>query len=107
MISETAGLLTSFKAIYEISNALLGIRDSVQMNTKILELQGAIISAQQQAMAIQQGYATLEAKTNDIEAECKRLRDWSSEKENYTIHEIAFGVFAYIQKDFVGKYHSA
>jgi hypothetical protein len=77
------------------------------MNGKVIELQRAILEAQQQAMAVQNDYFTVETKARELEAECMRLKDWSSEKENYSIREIASGTFAYVHKDFMGNFQSA
>jgi hypothetical protein len=74
---------------------------------RFIELQSIIIAAQQQTLAIQQSHAVLEAKTRDLEAECVRLKDWSREKQNYALREIAPGVFAYAEKQFVGAFQQA
>jgi hypothetical protein len=88
MISETSALLTSFNAIKDITKAMLSLRDIAEINTKVIELQDAIITAQTQAMSIQQNYSALEAKTRDLEEECMRLKDWSAEKQNYSLRDI-------------------
>jgi len=46
MIAEANTFITNMKAVYDISKAMIGIRDAVQMNEKILELQNAIMDAQ-------------------------------------------------------------
>ena len=97
-MNEISALTATFTAIQDITKALISLRDFEKLNAKVLELQHAIITAQQQAIAIQQSYTLLEAKTRELEAECMRLKDWSSEKEKYAIREIASGVFAYVEK---------
>lgn len=99
---EVSGLITSFNALYDMSKALLSLRDLQKLNATVIELQNVILTAQQQALTVQQGYAALEAKTRDLEAECMRLKDWSAEKENYTVRQIARGVFAYVDKHVMG-----
>jgi hypothetical protein len=106
-MNEIAALLTSFTALQDIAKAMLNLRDFAKINTKLIELQGAIITAQQQAMAIQQSHAALETKAHDIEAECMRLKDWSAEKQKYTSRSIAKGVFAYVQNDIVADFEQA
>ena len=106
-MGEMGALLSTFTHISNIAKAMLKLRDFAQVNSKMIELQGAIIIAQQQAIGIQQGYSALEAKTRELEAECMRLKDWSSEKEKYTAREIASGVFAYVENGVVDDFEQA
>jgi len=107
MMQEFSALITTFNALQDIAKAMLNLRDFAKINSKLIELQGAIITAQGQAIAIQQSYATLETKTRDLEAECMRLKDWSAEKQKYTIREIATGVFAYVLNEAMPDFERA
>lgn len=80
-MNEIAALLTSFTHLQNIAKALVTLRDFEKLNATVLELQNAIITAQQQTIGIQQSHAALEAKTGELEAECMRLKDWSDEKQ--------------------------
>ena len=106
-MNEIAALLTSFSHLQNIAKAMLNLRDMAKLNEKIIELQSAIITAQQQAIAIQQSHATLETKTRDLEAECMRLKDWSAEKQNYICRQIASGIFAYLDNGVVHDFQKA
>lgn len=55
----------------------------------------------------QQDHSLLTTKINELEKECMRLKDWSAEKENYKREQIATGVFAYIEKNYMGKLENA
>ena len=106
-MNEITALTVTFTAIQDIAKALINLRDFEKLNAKVLELQHAVITAQQQAIAIQHSYALLETKTRDLEAECVRLKDWSGEKQNYAIREVSTGVFAYTEKKVVGGFQHA
>jgi hypothetical protein len=106
-MSEVAALLTSFSHLQNIAKALLNLRDFEKLNATVIELQGIIITAQQQAIAIQQSHAALETKTHNLEAECMSLKEWRAEKQKYTCREIAIGRFAYVENGIVDNFQSA
>jgi hypothetical protein len=72
-MNEIAALLTSFTHLQNIAKALLNLRDFEKLNATVIELQGAIIAAQQQTIGIQQSYAVMETKVRELEAECVSL----------------------------------
>ncbi len=106
-MNELAAFLTTLSSLNNIAKGMFNIRDSIKINAKLIELQGAIITAQQHAIAIQQSYAALETKARDLETECMHLKDWSAEKQNYALREIAPGVFAYVPKDVMNDFQSS
>ena len=106
-MNEIGALLTSFTHLQNIAKALLALRDFEKLNATVMELQGAIITAQQQTISIQQGYAALDTKARDLEAECMRLKNWSTERQKYTCREIATGIFAYVDNDVVADFQHA
>ena len=103
-MNELAALLTSLTQLQNIAKALLSLRDFEKLNTTVIELQNAIITAQQQTIAIQGSYTILEAKAHGLEAELVRLKDWSAEKQKYTCREVAKGVFAYVENGDVNDF---
>src|SRR5713226_6810635 len=106
-MNEIAALLTSFTHLQNIAKAMLNLRDFEKLNAVVIELQSAIITAQQQTIGIQQSHAALETKAHNLEAECMRLKDWSAEKQKYTCREIATGVFAYMESSVVADFQDA
>src|SRR5947208_488749 len=106
-MNEIAALLTSFSHLQNIAKALLSLRDFEKLNATVIDLQNAIITAQQQTIAIQQSHTALETKAHDLEAECMRLKDWSAEKQKYACREIATGRFAYVENNIVSNFQNA
>lgn len=107
MLEYLPQALSSLSAASTIAKAMLELRDLNQLNSKVIELQQAIISAQQQVLSGQGEQTALAAKVHELEKECVRLKDWSAEKQRYTRREIGQGVFAYVENGFVGNLQSA
>lgn len=99
--------MSSLAAASNITKAMLELRDFQQLNSKVIELQQVIISAQQQVLSGQGEQTTLAAKIQELENECVRLKDWSAERARYTRREIGEGVFAYVANNSVCTLQSA
>jgi len=104
---ELQQAFVSLSAASNIVKSMLELRDFTQLNNKVIELQQAIISAQEKVLSSQREQDLLLTKIQELEKECKRLNDWSAEKERYELKEIASGVFAYIEKNHEGSLQSA
>ncbi|MEI6705584.1 MAG: hypothetical protein WCK96_00445 [Methylococcales bacterium] len=79
----------------------------IKINSKVIELQREIISAQDKVLSNQREQDLLLAKIQELEKEFTRFKDWNIEKESYVLKEIASGVFAYIEKNYDGSFQSA
>ncbi|NOX66588.1 MAG: hypothetical protein GXO85_12575 [Chlorobi bacterium] len=107
MIEYLPQALSSLSAARVIAKSFLDLRDLAQINSKVVELQDIIMAAQEKVFAAQEDKSLLAAKVQELEEECTRLKDWSTEKEKYLCKEIAPGVFAYIRNDFNGQFENA
>ncbi len=107
MSVELAGLASSFTALNTLTKTMIGLRDASQLNAKVVEFQHAMIEANSHVISVQQEYLSLTTRVHELEKENVRLKDWSAEKQRYTVREVAHGVFACLEKDFVGNLESA
>jgi len=107
MFEHLPQAIVSLSAASNIAKSMLELRDFTQINSKVIELQREIISAQDKVLSSQREQDLLIAKIQELEKECTRLKDWSVEKEDYLLKEIASGVFAYIEKNYEGSLQSA
>jgi hypothetical protein len=107
MLEHLPQALSSLGAASTIAKTMLELRDFQHLNNKVIELQQIIISAQKQVLSGQGEQTALAAKVNELEKECARLKDWSSEQKRYTCREIGEGVFAYLANDSAGNLQSA
>ena len=92
------GALSSFKTLTDIAQSFLQVRDTTLIQGKVVELQSAIIGAQNETMAIQAAQAPLLARVDKLEKEIVRFKDWEGEKQRYHLKELVVGVLAYAMK---------
>ncbi len=99
MIEHLPQAMTSLNAASNILSALIGLRDFAKYATQLNELHSNIIKANSIIISEQQAHLELTAKIQELEKECMRLKDWSTEKERYTRKQIARGIFAFAEND--------
>jgi hypothetical protein len=97
-ISTIAALFGSLSAAKDIAGGFMGVRDKTVVQEKVIELQGAILMAQQSAFGAQTEIAARDARIRELEAELFALRTWEAEKQRYRLTEVAHGSFAYLLK---------
>ena len=93
-------LMTLLKAAQSLSNYNEIVAAVAEVNTKLMQANAV-------ALASQEKQSALATKVQELEKECMRLKDWGQEKERYELKEIASGLFARIEKGFVGSLQSA
>lgn len=97
-ISAIAGTASSLKAAGEIVQAMIGLRDASAFQTKAIELQRQILTAQQSALAAHSDQFALLQRVRELEEEVRRVKAWETEKERYSLAEVSTGSFAYLVK---------
>lgn len=102
MIDQFAYLGQTLLAVKDLAGAMVGLRDAALINSKVIDLQQAIMAAQSGALSAQQEHFMLSMRVKALEDECVRLKDWSAEKEGYALAEVAAGVFVYLPKERMG-----
>jgi hypothetical protein len=107
MPDDVSVLVSSLSTAVTIAKTLVSLRDSAKLNDKIIELQQPLLDANAKALAVVEKQLSLLSRNDELEKECVRLKDWSAERQNYELKEIAVGAFAYVEKDFVGQPQSA
>lgn len=107
MIEYLPQALSSLSTALNIGKSLIEIRDSTKFQEAFIKFNNAIIDAQSKIISSQEHQSFLTTKIDELEKECMRLKNWESEREKYTRKEIAVGVFAYIENNFIGDLQSA
>jgi hypothetical protein len=92
-------VISSLKAIKDISEAMVGLRDAAAFQEKRLELQSKMLEAQSAAFAANEERATLIERVSSLEQDVAHLRAWDSEKQRYELKQWADGAFAYALKE--------
>ena len=96
--SAMAGLASSLKAMSDLVQSAIGLRDAGVLHSKIIELQGSIMAAQAAALSAQQQQFSMGERIRALEQENTNLEAWGDQKERYELIELTDGVFAYSLK---------
>ena len=78
--------------MFDAAKGLKDINDAAVRNAAVIELQGKILAAQEQQMALVE-------RVGELEEEVARFKTWDADKERYELTEIADGKFAYSMKE--------
>jgi hypothetical protein len=97
-IGSVAALAGSLKAAGEITKAMVGLRDTAMMQSKVIELNGIILSAQSSALEANIAQSNLLERVRNLEKEIAQLEAWDTEKEKYDLKSISGNTFAYASK---------
>lgn len=85
--------LASTKLAFEIAKSLLGLRDAAVIQSKVIELQSVILSAQQSALEAQASQSALTDRIRELEEKVARMETWDADNEKYELAAIVPGIF--------------
>lgn len=97
-MASFASAISSLKTAGDIAKALVGLHDAQAIQSKVIELNGIILSAQQGALAAQSDQFTLLERVRNLEAQIVKLEAWNAEKNRYELTEVGTGVFTHVLK---------
>lgn len=97
-IAAISGAMTSLKTAHDIAKTMLGLRDVSMVREKVIELQGAILTAQSDAFEANSAQTTLLERVRELEKEVADLKAWDAESQRYQLQQVAPGAFAYTVK---------
>jgi hypothetical protein len=98
-MASFASAVSSLKTAGDIAKALVGLHDAQTIQSKVIELNGIILSAQQSALAAQSDQFTLLERVRELEKEVARLEAWNAEKDRYELKDVGLGSLAYVVKE--------
>lgn len=97
-ISAIAGAMSALNAATNITKAMIGLRDTKIIQTKVIELNTIILQAQAAAFSANQERAALVERIGQLEKEIANLKAWETDKQRYELTDIGDGNFAYTAK---------
>lgn len=93
-----AGAVTSLKTASDIVKVLSDLKDASAFQSKLIDLQREIMSAQTSALAANSDQFALLDKVRKLERHVDDLEAWSQEKSRYELKDFGCGTFAYALK---------
>ncbi|WP_287459187.1 hypothetical protein [Sphingomonas sp.] len=98
MITEIAAGFASLKSAVDIVTAINGALKASEVIEIKTTLNRLILDAQQTLFLAQQENAASADRIRELEQEIIRMTDWTAERQNYELREVAPGAFAYVKK---------
>jgi len=79
------GMLVSLKAATDVSKALFDLKVTADVQTKIIDLQGALLAAQSSALEAVNSQHALQERIRELEAQVKDTQDWGVQAQRYAL----------------------
>jgi hypothetical protein len=98
-VSAIAGMVSALKGAVDITKAMVDLRDAQAVQSKVIELQRAILDAQSSAFAANEERTTLIQRARELEEKISKLETWHAEKNRYRLKSIHTGVMVYALKE--------
>jgi len=84
-LTAIAALMNGFRAVTDITRALLELKVESEVRGKVVELQSVIFSAQEPAMQMWSELLSAHKRIEELEKELATLRAWEAEKKRYAV----------------------
>lgn len=91
MVSELLIGVGLFKSMLDMTKGLKDMNDAAVRNAAVIDLQGQILAAQEQQMALVE-------RVGNLEKEMTRFETWETEKQRYRLIQFTPGTVAYVLK---------
>jgi hypothetical protein len=98
-LTAIAAALTSFNALKNIAQTMIGLHDSQALQAKIIEFNSALIDAQTKIFTVNEERTALIEHISALEKEVTELKAWDREKQRYELIALAPNVVAYAVKE--------
>lgn len=83
--------ITSLKSAAEIANGMMQLKSLGDVQGKVIELQGAILTAQSSALAANGEQAAMLEKIRSLGEELARAKAWEEQRQRYALTSILGG----------------
>ena len=97
-IDTISAALTSFEALKNMAQAMIGLRDTQALQAKVIEFNGQLIDAQSKIFAVNSERTALIERVRELEKEMANLEAWETKKQRYELKSIGQHSFAYALK---------
>ena len=98
-ITSISAAINSLKAATDIAQGIIKLKSLSDVQTKVIELQNQILTAQSNALNALAEHSALLERIEALQKELARLKAWEQERTNYALKEVAPGNFAYVLKE--------
>lgn len=98
MLDWMMGAYSGIKAASDITQSMMTLKTDAAVTTKVIELNGVLMSLQGQLYAAHTEQTALTARISELEALVTRFHRWDEEKMRYRLHQFSQKTLAYALK---------
>ena len=98
-ISLIQGTVSGFKLASDIAKSLLELKTISEVQAKVVDLQSAILSAQNSALAANAHQTAMVEEIRNLKEEIARVKAWEKEKQRYKLVSPFQGTVLYALKE--------
>jgi len=98
MMDWVMGAYSGIKAATDITQSMLTLKTDAAVQSKVIELNGVLLSLQGQLNSAQLEQSGLNDRIRALESDISKFQRWDEEKARYKLHQFPSGAFAYLIK---------
>lgn len=83
--SAIQGMMASLKAATDISKALFDLKVTSEVQSKVIELQSALMSTQSSALEATNAQCMLQERVRELESQLREHQDWGDQEKRYAL----------------------
>lgn len=83
--SAIQGMMASLKAATDISKALFDLKVTSEVQSKVIELQSALMSTQSSALEAINAQYMLQERVRELESQLRENQDWGDQEKRYAL----------------------
>ena len=97
-VGSVAAVVGSLKTVQQMASGLFELRDKALIQSRVIELNQAIIDAQSSALLAQETEALLRQEIRSLKSQIADFEAWEATAQKYELKELMPGHFAYTLK---------
>lgn len=96
MMDWVMGAYSGIKAATDITQSMLTLKTDAAVTSKVIELNGVLLSLQGQLNNAQLEHTELIERIRVLETDISKFQRWDEEKARYKLHQFPSGALAYV-----------
>ena len=84
-ITAVQAMMGSLKAATDISKALFDLHTTAEVQSKVIDMQRALLAAQSSALEATSAQFSLQERIRELEAQIRGFEDWGNQEQRYAL----------------------
>lgn len=84
-MTAVQAMMGSLKAATDISKALFDLKTTAEVQSKVIDIQSALLAAQSSALEATNAQFSLQERVRELEVQLKSFEDWGNQQQRYSL----------------------